>query len=98
MEECATITAITKAFPYSHENKTVTAQRKQSPLKLRHAITARNSQSAALEYMNRDFDSTSKNGKPNTVAINQGAMSKILCGAKSRDNLQVGHSPSKIRF
>ena len=51
----------------------------------------RNSQSAALEYMNRDFDSTSKNGKPNTVAINQGAMSKILCGAKSRDNLQVGH-------
>ena len=77
MEECATITAITKAFPYSHENKTVTAQQK-SPLKLRHAITARNSQSAALEYMNRDFDSTSKNGKPNTVAINQGAMSKIL--------------------
>ena len=43
-----------------------------------HAITAQNSQSSALEYINGDFDSTSKNGKPNTAAINQGAMHKIL--------------------
>ena len=39
LKECVPITVITKTFPYSHMNKTVTAHRKQIPLKLERAIT-----------------------------------------------------------
>ena len=47
--------------------------------------------------MKGDFDCTSKNGKPNTVPINQGAMYTICSCAKSRDklklvNFELGHS------
>ena len=83
MKECVPITAITKIFSYSHKNKTVTVQRKQSPLKLGTSL------GSTLEYMKRDFDSTSENSKLNTVPVNQGAMYTILPRAKSRDKIQV---------
>ena len=39
LKECVPITAITKTFPYSHKNKIITVQWKQSPLELCHAFT-----------------------------------------------------------
>ena len=85
MKESVPITAMTKTFPNSHKNKTVTAHRVQIPLKLEHTITMHNSQSSTLEYMKRNFDRRSKNGKLNTVSINQGAIYMILSRFKSRD-------------
>ena len=45
---------------------------------LGHAITIHNSNRSTLEYIKDDFDCTRKNGKLNTVPINQGAMYTIL--------------------
>ena len=39
--------------------------------------------------MKGDFDRTSKNGKPNTLPINQKAVYTVLSHAKSRDELQL---------
>ena len=39
VKDCVPITAITKTFPYSHSNETVTVLQKPSPSKLGHVIT-----------------------------------------------------------
>ena len=75
----------------------LTVQWKHFSLKLGYAITVHNFQGSTCEHMKGDFDCTSKNGKPNTVPINQGAMYTICSCAKSRDklklvNFELGHS------
>ena len=81
------ITAITKTFPYSHQHKTVTVQRKEFQLKLGHAIAVHISEASSVEYMERDFDRASKNDKPSTVPIDQGDMYTIRSCAKRRNKL-----------
>lgn len=81
------IAAITKTFPYSHKNKTVTVQRKEFQLKLGHDIVVHNSKASSVEYMKKDFDRASKNGKPSTVPIDQGDMHTILSCAKKGNKL-----------
>ena len=88
MKDCLLILPITKTFPYSH--KLLLFSENNFHLSwVGHAITVHSSQRSMLEYMKDDFDGTSKNGKPNTVLINQLAMYTILSRAKSRYKLQL---------
>ena len=85
LKEYVPIKAITKTFYCSHKYKTVTVQLKQLPTKLGYAITMNNSPGSALGYIEADFGCISKNGKPNAVPINLGAMCTILLCVKNRD-------------
>ena len=89
LKEYVPIKAITKTFYCSHKYKTVTVQLKQLPTKLGYAITMHNSPGSALGYIEADFGCISKNGKPNAVPINLGAMCTILLCVKNRDTFQL---------
>ena len=93
LKECVPISATSKSFPFTKGKTTITAQRKQFPAILGHAITVHKSQGSTLEYMKGDLDRTtgkqSQTGKEYKVPICQGQLYTLLSRAKSRDKLQL---------
>ena len=87
-KECVPISAKAKHFPFTKGKTTITAQRKQFPMILAHAITIHKSQGSTLEYMKGDLDQTTQSGK-GTVPVNQGQFYTLLSRAKSRDKVQL---------
>ena len=65
LKECVPISATSKSFPFTKGKTTITAQRKQFPVILGHAITVHKSQGSTLEYMKGDLDRrTEKKSRP----------------------------------
>jgi len=56
LKKCVPITARTKRFPLRKSKTTITAERKQFPAILGHAITIHKSQGSTLDYMKGDLN------------------------------------------
>ena len=95
LSDCVPIQAKGIDFPFWHKNSKVTVTRKQFPFKLGHGITIHNGQGSTMDYVEGNFDRTSRSGKPDRVNVLNGAVYSLTSRVKSMNKLKLTNFKSE---